>query len=148
MCLLRNAQLHSLIVVLCLLTVHIVPPIARELLLIENRSVGAQKLGALIALATIVADMVRLTARLHVGVHTRRCRHGATMKIGVRHFVQYWIVDARRSRNLAKVLTLWFTRLFWRHFSIVRLRLVVGIVLWVQFVQILRIVGTAILLLV
>lgn len=97
---------NSLVVALRLAAVHIVPPVARELLLIEQRAVRAQERRTLVALAPVVAHMVRLAARLHVRVHARRGRHIAAVEIRVRHLVQNRIVNARRAGNLAKVLAL------------------------------------------
>jgi hypothetical protein len=43
-----------------LCTIHVVPPVACELLLVEERAVGTEKRCALVALPSVVADMVRL----------------------------------------------------------------------------------------
>jgi hypothetical protein len=53
-----------------LVAVNIVPPVAGELLLVENCSVGAQEFRSLITFASIVAHMVGLATGLDVGVHS------------------------------------------------------------------------------
>lgn len=47
----------------CLCAVDVVPPVTCELLLVEQRTIGAEKRGALMTLPPIVADMVRLYIR-------------------------------------------------------------------------------------
>jgi hypothetical protein len=47
----------------CLCAVDVVPPVTCELLLVEQRTIGAEKHGALMALPSIVADVVRLYIR-------------------------------------------------------------------------------------
>jgi hypothetical protein len=43
-----------------LCTIHVVPPVARELVLVEEGAVGTEKRSALVALPSVVADVVRL----------------------------------------------------------------------------------------
>jgi hypothetical protein len=59
----RRESIYIPVVCRCLCTVDVVPPVACELLLVEQRTVGAEKRGALMALPSIVADMVRLYIR-------------------------------------------------------------------------------------
>jgi hypothetical protein len=44
----------------CLCTVDIVPPVACELLLVEQRTIGTQERGPLVTFPSVMADMVRL----------------------------------------------------------------------------------------
>lgn len=89
-----------------LLALYVVPPVAGELLLIEDGAVGAEKRGALVTLASIMANVIRLTARLHIGVHARRGRDIVAAEVGMGHLMVDRIVHARNSGYLVQILLL------------------------------------------
>lgn len=86
------------------LALDIVPPVAGEFLLIEQRTVGAEEGRALVSLAPIVAGVVGLAAGFDVRVHAGDGGHVATVEAGVRHLVVDRIVDTGHAGNFAKVL--------------------------------------------
>lgn len=93
------------------MTIHVVPPVAGEQRLIEEGAVGAQEGAALVALASIVAHVVRLAAGLRVSVHSRHGGHVVAREGGVRDRVVDGVVVARRSGNVLKVLLVLPSRL-------------------------------------
>lgn len=96
---------NSLIIMRCLVTVNVVPPIAGEFFLVENGSVGAQERCTLVAFATIVAHVISLTAGFYVGIHTRHGRHITTVEVGRRHFMVDRIIVTGHTGNLVQILT-------------------------------------------
>lgn len=95
---------NPLVIGRCLAAVHIIPPIARKLFLIENGAVGAQKGGALMAFAAVVAHVIRLAAGLRVGIHAGHGRHAAAMEAGRRHLVVDGVIVARHAGDFVQVL--------------------------------------------
>lgn len=86
------------------MAVHVVPPIAGELLLIEEGAVCAEERTALFTLPSIVADVVRLAACLWIGVHARHSRHVVATERGGWHRVVDGVIVAWHSGDILKVL--------------------------------------------
>lgn len=86
------------------LTLDVVPPVAGELLLIENGSIGAQERGSLISFATIVTGVIGLAAGFDVGIHSGDGGDVRTAETGVRNFVIDRIVHSGFAGDLAEVL--------------------------------------------
>lgn len=105
-----------LVIALSLGTIYIVPPVACKFLLIKDGAVGTQKRSALVAFTTIMANMIRLTTSLDVGVHSRSGRYIAAMEIRMRYLMQNWIINAWCARDFAEILSLRFaSSWFWLH---------------------------------
>lgn len=91
---------------LALVTVHVVPPIAREDRLVEQGSVAAQERASLVSLSSVVADVIRLASRLRVGIHSRNGRDVVTAERGLWHGMVDREIMAGHSWQFAQVLSL------------------------------------------
>lgn len=111
-----------------LVAINVVPPIAGELFLTENSSVGAQKRCSLFSLTPIVTDMISLTPCFYVRVHSRHSWYMSTREGSVGYFVVNWIVVARYARNFMQILLFLFVMWF-EHWSIHRLWLIEWLVM-------------------
>lgn len=89
-----------------LLTVNVVPPVTGELWLIEERPVGAQKGGSLVAIPAIIAHMVRLATGFHIGVDARPGGYRSATETCLRHRMVCRVISAWLAGNFGQMLLL------------------------------------------